>query len=334
MRLVVASHPVFHDHATGEGHPERPERVSAVMRGLEGSGLEMVRMEAPAIDRADLTRVHDSDYVEFVEGFCKVGGGWLDYDTVASPESWDAALRSAGAVALLVDELRGRSDAAGFAVTRPPGHHALRSRAMGFCLFNNVAVAAARIRARGETVAVVDWDVHHGNGTQEAFIEDEGVLYVSLHQWPLYPHEGAVSDIDEGAPGTTINIPFLPGTGGGAYRMAFDEVVMPVMERFGPDWVLVSAGYDGHVDDPLADMSLTASDYGWMASRLTSVFPPERVVVALEGGYDLTALEQGVAATVRGLAGDLPDDDSVPSVEDPTPTLERVLAAVRRYWSI
>lgn len=334
MRLVVASHPVSHDHATGDGHPERPERVSAVMRGLTAAGLDMVKLESPAIDRADLVRVHDADYVEFVEGFCKVGGGYLDGDTVASRDSWDAALRSAGAVSILVDELTGRPGSAGFAVTRPPGHHALRARAMGFCLFNNVAVAAARIRARGETVAIVDWDVHHGNGTQEMFLEDEGVLYVSVHQWPLYPHEGAITDIERGAAGTTVNIPLLPGTAGDAYRMAFDGIVVPVMEQFEPDWVLVSAGYDAHVDDPLADMALTAHDYGWMAARLARAFPAERLVVALEGGYDLGALEEGVAATVRGLSGEEPGGRSLASVEDPGPTLERVISAVRRHWSI
>ena len=334
MQLVVASHPGSQDHATGASHPERPARVTAVVRGLEASGLDLVRLEAPAVDRADLERVHDPEYVEFVESFCRVGGGHLDGDTVASRRSWEAALHAAGAVTLLVDELETRQDASGFAVTRPPGHHALRARAMGFCLFNNVAIAAARIRAKGGTVAIVDWDVHHGNGTQEMLADDDGVLYVSLHQWPLYPHEGAISDIDQGAPGTNVNIPFAPGTGGDAYRAAFEEVVLPVLERFGPDWVLVSSGYDAHVDDPLADMALTAADYGWMASRLTARFPANRVVVALEGGYDLEALEDGTAATVRGLAGQVPTEEPIPSADDPAPVLDRVAAAVRRHWGI
>ncbi|MFO7298835.1 MAG: histone deacetylase [Actinomycetes bacterium] len=334
MRLVVASHPVSHDHATGVGHPERPERVSAVMRGIELSGLETIRIESPVIDQVDLLRVHDEDYVDYIEWFCRKGGGHLDGDTVASPDSWEAALRSAGAVTAVVEELTGRTGTAGFAVTRPPGHHALRDRAMGFCLFNNVAVAAARIRARGQTVAVVDWDVHHGNGTQATFLDDEGVLYVSLHQNPLYPHEGVVEDIDRGAAGTTVNIPLMPYTGGEAYREAFDGIVMPLLEHFEPDWVLVSAGYDAHHDDPLAHMSLTASDYGWMAARLTVTFPPERTVVALEGGYDLAGLEEGVAATVRGLAGEIPGGAPIPSLHDQSGVLERVHAAVRRHWAI
>lgn len=334
MKLVVASHPDSHDHATGQGHPERPERISAVARGLEAAGLDMVRLEAPIVDRADLARVHTPDYIEFIEAFCRVGGGHLDGDTVVSRGSWDAALRAAGAVTMLVDELQGRSDAIGFAATRPPGHHALRSRAMGFCLFNNVAVAAARIRSRGQRVAILDWDVHHGNGTQEMLADDEGVLYVSLHQWPLYPHEGTVADIDAGAPGTTINIPLPPGTGGGAYRMAFDEVVVPVMGRFEPDWVLVSAGYDAHASDPLADMSLTAADFGWMAWRLAGAFPSERTVVALEGGYDIEALEGGVEATIRGLAGEEPQGEPLSSAENPRRILEYVSDAVRRHWDI
>jgi acetoin utilization deacetylase AcuC-like enzyme len=235
---------------------------------------------------------------------------------------------------MLVDELEGRSGATGFAVTRPPGHHALRSRAMGFCLFNNVAIAAARIRARGQRVAVLDWDVHHGNGTQEMLIDDEGALYASLHQWPLYPHEGVVADIEAGAPGTTINVPLPPGTGGDAYRAALDEVVIPVMSLFEPDWVLVSAGYDAHRADPLADMSLTAADFGWMAWRLAGAFPTERIVLALEGGYDLGALEAGVEATVRGLAGEGPWEDPAPSSEDSRRVLDHVSEAVRRHWDI
>lgn len=334
MKLVVASHPGSFDHDTGPGHPERPERVTAVMAGLESSGLELVRMESPAVDRVDLVRVHNPDYVDFIDAFCRVGGGHLDGDTVVSPESWDAALRSAGAVTMLVDEVETRSGAFGFAVTRPPGHHALPARGMGFCLFNNVAVAAARIRARGQTVAIVDWDVHHGNGTQAMLASDEGVLYVSIHQWPLYPHEGERNDIDSGAPGTTINIPLPPGTGGDIYRAAFTEIVSPVVEKFEPDWLLISAGYDAHVSDILADMALETPDFGWMASSLAAVFPVDRVVLALEGGYDLEALRGGAEATVRGLAGEVPGSDPLPSPTEARSALDAAVAAVRRHWPV
>lgn len=332
MKLVVASHPGSIDHDTGPGHPERPERVGAVVAGIESSGLDLIRIESPAVERADLVRVHNPDYIDFIEAYCRVGGGNLDTDTVVSPETWDAALRSAGAVVMLVDELETRSGAAGFAVTRPPGHHALPSRAMGFCLFNNVAVAAARIRARGQRVAIIDWDVHHGNGTQTMVADDEGVLYLSIHQSPLYPHEGGLDDIEVGAPGTTINIPLPPGTGGGIYRAAFDEIVNPVISGFEPDWVLISAGYDAHASDTLADMSLTNSDYGWMSSRLAEVFPAERVVVALEGGYDLEALRGGAEATVQGLAGRRPGVEPLPSPADAREALDAAVAAVRRHW--
>ncbi len=263
-----------------------------------------------------------------------MGGGHLDGDTVVSPETWDAALRSAGAVTMLVDELEARSDATGFAVTRPPGHHASSARAMGFCLFNNVAVAAARIRARGQTVAIIDWDVHHGNGTQQMLATDGGVLYLSLHQSPLYPHEGETADVDADARGTTINIPLPPGTGGDTYRAAFDEIVSPVISAFEPDWVLVSAGYDAHASDILADMALTSADFGWMAASLAAGFPAERVVLALEGGYDLDALRGGVEATVRGLAGEVPNAYPLPSPGDSRRALDAAAAAVRRHWRV
>lgn len=334
MKLVVASHPGSIDHDTGPGHPERPERVAAVMAGIVSSGVELIRMESPAVERADLLRVHNPDYVEFIEAFCRVGGGHLDGDTVVSPETWDAALRSAGAVTMLVDELESRSGAAGFAVTRPPGHHALPSRAMGFCLFNNVAVAAARIRARGQTVAVIDWDVHHGNGTQAMLADDHGVLYLSLHQWPLYPHGGGLDDIEQGAPGTTINIPLPPGTGGDIYREAFDQIVKPVIAEFAPDWVLISAGYDAHVSDTLADMSLTTADYGVMAALLVEVFPAERVIVVLEGGYDLEALRGGAEATVQGLAGKDPGVEPLPSPARAQDALHAAVASARRHWRV
>jgi acetoin utilization deacetylase AcuC-like enzyme len=210
----------------------------------------------------------------------------------------------------------------------------VRGHAMGFCLFNNVAVAALRLRSRGRRVAVVDWDVHHGNGSQNILGDDPGVLYVSLHQDPLYPHEGFVEDLDKMAPGTNVNIPLPPGTGGDVYRAAFDEVVVPVLDRFEPDWILVSAGYDAHHDDPLADMSLTASDYGAMAGRLASLLTPNRIVTVLEGGYDLDALRDGAASTARGLFGDTFDEDWFESGPTARRALDKVVGAVRRHWDI
>lgn len=334
MEVVVATHPSSAAHDTGERHPERPQRIAAVGRGIEESGLTVVHVDAPPIARAELALVHDPDYVEMIETFCLLGGGVLDMDTIASPESWTAALTAAGGVKAVVQTLQGRNQATGFSVARPPGHHALRSRAMGFCIFNNVAVVAAWLRANGERVVILDWDVHHGNGTQTLVSSDPGILYVSLHQSPFYPFEGFPDDIETGAKGTTINIPLPAGTAGDVYRSAWEEVVIPVLTQFGPGWVLVSAGYDAHTDDPLADLDLIDGDFGWMSSRLARAHPPERTVFALEGGYDLDGLRKSARATVLGMAG---EENFGPPLHSPpvsAATLEMVRQAFSRHWDL
>ena len=256
-------------------------------------------------------------------------------DTVASEASWEAALRSAGAVKAVIGRLVTDADATGFALTRPPGHHASASKAMGFCLFNNVAVAAKSLRADGATVAILDWDVHHGNGTQEVVGPDPGILYVSIHQSPFYPFEGLPSDIDGDAKGTTVNIPLPAGTAGDVYRRAWGEIVLAVLEQFEPDWVLISAGYDAHADDLLANFRLGASDYGWMAARLAEIHPANRIVLALEGGYDLTALRDCTTASLRGLAGSHSDRGA--DRTSPPTALEALKGAggvISRHWQL
>jgi acetoin utilization deacetylase AcuC-like enzyme len=335
MRVLVAAHQSAFEHDTGFGHPERPERVAAVLGGIRASGLEVVEFEAPRIEKSELMVVHDPSYVESIETFCRSGGGALDIDTYTTERSWEAALRSAGAVRAMVEELETTSDATGFAVTRPPGHHATADHAMGFCLFNNVAVAAMGLRVRGQRVAILDWDAHHGNGTQALVGDDPGVLYVSMHQDPFYPYQGHVSDIDRMAAGTTVNIPLPPGTAGDVVRRAWAELVVPVLTQFEPDWVFLSAGYDAHVDDPLADLALTEEDFGWMAARLAEVHPANRVVMALEGGYDLRALERSVSATVRGVAGIEPDQGVAPtSPSSSKGALDRAALAIERHWRV
>lgn len=338
MEVLVATHGSSLKHDTGERHPERPERVEAVHRGVLGSGLDVVEVEAPRIDRSELAVAHDASYIEMIETYCSLGGGALDMDTVASPDTWEAALTAAGGVRVLTEELRERSDSTGFAITRPPGHHALRDRAMGFCIFNNIAISAALLRSRGERVAVLDWDVHHGNGTQALVGDDPGTLYVSVHQDHFYPFEGQVLDIDAGeAKGTNVNIPLPAWTAGDIYRRVWAEMVIPVLSQFEPDWVLISAGYDAHVDDPLADMNLVADDYGWMAAQVAAVHPPNRIVLALEGGYDLGALEQSAATTLMGLAGITADAESVPSRSSPTTAaaaVDEATEAISRHWTI
>jgi acetoin utilization deacetylase AcuC-like enzyme len=316
-------------------HPERPERVGAVLRGIDDSGLAIERLTSPEILRAELALAHDPEYIAMIETFCRLGGGSLDMDTVASEGSWQAALTAAGGVVALTRELDEAGDAFGFAVARPPGHHALRDRAMGFCLFNNVAVAAMLLRSEGKRVAILDWDVHHGNGTQSLVLDDPGILYVSLHQRAFYPFDGQIEDIERGeAKGTTINFPFPAGTGGDLYRHAWGEIVIPVVREFSPDWVLVSSGYDGHVSDPLADMRLVAEDFGWMAAALADVHPPGRTVLALEGGYDLDALRQSTAATLQGLSGAPPSGLPLTSPIESMGAFEAISSAVSDHWSI
>lgn len=268
--------------------------------------------------------------------FCSLSGGALDMDTVVSEESWLAALTAAGGVWALIEELRTRSDASGFAISRPPGHHAFRDRAMGFCLFNNIAVSAALLRSHGERVAILDWDVHHGNGTQSMLADDPGVLYVSIHQDPFYPFDGHIRDIDEGAAkGTTVNIPLPAGTAGDVYRRAWGELVIPVVRQFEPDWVLISAGFDAHVDDSLGEFQLRSTDFGWLAAAVAEAHPANRVVATLEGGYDLDALEQSTIATLMGLAGIAPISDET-GVSPPAAgqAVDRAAQAITHHWKV
>jgi acetoin utilization deacetylase AcuC-like enzyme len=336
MDVVVASHPSAVEHDTGPGHPERPARVAAVVSGLDSCGLSLSEITSPQIARSELALVHDPSYIAMVETFCELGGGALDIDTFVSEESWEAALTAAGGVRALVDELEAAGDVAGFAVSRPPGHHALRDRAMGFCIFNNVAVTAAYLRSRGERVAILDWDVHHGNGTQACFADDPGTLYVSVHQDHFYPFSGHVGDIEEGeAKGTNVNIPLMAGTAGDVYRRAWGELVIPVVTQFEPSWVLVSAGFDAYADDHMAGLALVAEDYGWMASKLGEVHPHNRTVFALEGGYDLEGLKESTAATLRGLAG-LVEESSrhISSPPGAVDALDRAGVVVARHWKV
>jgi len=312
---------VLHDlgeldhHDTGEWHPERPERLEAVRRGLAdalGPGDDdIVRVEPRAATHDEIVRVHSSRYVWSLERFAEEGGGELDPDTPVSAGSWDTARLAAGGGLAVVDELARRGSGVGFVAVRPPGHHARPGIGMGFCLLNNVAVAAAALAEAGEKVLIVDWDVHHGNGTQDIFWDDPRVLYVSMHQAPMYPGTGRIGETGgAAAPGTTINFPLPEGATGESYRRAIDEVVADASAAFGTTWVLISAGYDAHRDDPLAGHALAAGDYAELATRVAALAPGDgRVAVFLEGGYDLAALRRSVAATVGRLTGTYESDE-------------------------
>jgi acetoin utilization deacetylase AcuC-like enzyme len=294
-------------HDTGRGHPERHERLGAVSAGIEDAGLRDVVCEIAPEEATDaqLEMAHTPGYLRALEGFISSGGRELDPDTVTSAGSWRTARYAAGSGLAAIDALRAGRGRAAFVAVRPPGHHATANRAMGFCLVNNVAVGAATLAAQGERVVIVDWDVHHGNGTEEIFWDNPDVLYVSTHEWPAYPGTGRASDV--GGPralGANLNVPLPPGSTCDAVRMAFDDLIAPVVERFAPTWVLISAGFDAHRDDPLADLRWTAGDYAQLTRLAASFAPgPGRVVAYLEGGYDLAALARSSAATIAALGG-------------------------------
>ena len=247
--LLVGSDPRHAEHDPGPGHVERPVRLDAVHEGLRAAGIDGAVQQLPErrASRAELERVHAGAYLDELEAYCRRGGGRLDLDTSVSASSFDIARLAAGAGLAAVDELERGVATAAFCAVRPPGHHAEPDHAMGFCLLNNVAITAAALRDRGQRVLIVDWDAHHGNGTQDMFFADPDVMYVSLHEWPLYPGTGRLDDVGVGAgAGTTVNFPLPAGATGDVFLAALDDVVAPLVTRFAPDWVLVSAGFDAH----------------------------------------------------------------------------------------
>ncbi|HEU5324496.1 MAG TPA: histone deacetylase [Candidatus Limnocylindria bacterium] len=299
--------PAMDRHAT-HGHPERPERRPAAAAGVrDAAGGDLAEPAViPAADDA-IERIHGAAYVERVREADAAGGSWLDPDTYLVSGSLEAARLAVGATLQAARAAATGEAEIAFAAVRPPGHHAAARRASGFCLFNNVAVAAAELRAAGlaQRIAIVDWDVHHGDGTQAIFDDDPDLCYASTHQWLLYPGTGDRHDRGVGpAEGTKHNVPLLPGKGDAAFVTAWRDELLPAVEAFGPEAILVSAGYDGHHDDPLAHLEITEDGYEQVARLLGATAARlglPGVTLALEGGYDLDALRRSVAATVRGL---------------------------------
>lgn len=331
--LLLATDPVFADHDTGRRHPERPARLVAVGEGLERSGVgsDLVELVPRLATRAELERVHPARHLDVLERTCAAGGNF-DADTPSGPGSWPAVLAAAGAGLAAVDALEHGDAVGAFLAVRPPGHHARATQAMGFCLVNNAAILAADLRARGARVAIVDIDAHHGNGTQEIFYADPDVLYVSFHEWPLYPGTGRHDERGAAAGfGTTCNIPLPAGATGDVYLQAFDAVVDPLLAAFGPDWLLISAGFDAHRDDPITGLGLSAGDYAALAGRLCVAVPAGRTVTFLEGGYSLSGLRDSVAASIPVLAGGSP---ATPAGEEPTSggPGDRMVAIIEDLW--
>jgi acetoin utilization deacetylase AcuC-like enzyme len=333
-RPVYLSHPASLEHDTG-AHPERAARITAIEQELaRHDWLGMERLEAPRVAVETLTAVHPERYVRGIEELCLGGGGAIDSDTFVVEASYEAALRAAGGAVRLVDVLLGGEAPSGFSALRPPGHHAEPARAMGFCLFDNVAVAAQHaLDAHGlERVLVVDWDVHHGNGTNAAFHASPNVLFVSLHEWPLYPGTGPASDVGSGAgTGYTVNLPVSAGAGDAVYASLLEHVVAPLARAYEPQLVLISAGFDAHRDDPLADVELTEDGFAALAGTLRRLAAELEVPIGgvLEGGYDLRALAASTAATLRVLtAADPPTVSAVPLA----PEARAAAARLAEHW--
>jgi acetoin utilization deacetylase AcuC-like enzyme len=300
--FAVIEDPRFREHRVPPGHPERPERLAAVARALDGARPALTPLPARSADDAEIVRVHERGLLEHVAATVAMAPARLDPDTFVAPQSLVAARLAAGAAIDLAAAVARGSVRTGLAAVRPPGHHAETNRAMGFCLFNNVALAARALQAEHgvDKLLVLDWDVHHGNGTQQAFETDPSVLYFSLHQFPYYPGTGSFGEIGSGrGEGATVNVPLPAGAGDAEYVGVMQRVFAPVVRAFRPELILVSAGFDAHRDDPLAAMSVSGDGFGAMSAIVRALADETcggRAAFVLEGGYSASGLEQGVGA--------------------------------------
>ena len=327
-------------HRPGDAHPERPERVKVLLDlagELDRSNFHLLAPQ-PA-NRSDIEATHGKDYVRMIEATAAHDVYALDGDTITCRDSFAVSVLAVGGLLNLIDAIAAGDVQNGFALVRPPGHHALRRRAMGFCLFNTMAIAAEYVkRAHGaKKVLIVDWDVHHGNGTQDAFYDDPSVLFISTHQYPFYPGSGAIGEVGAGAgEGFTLNIPLPAGCADQEYLHAFQDIIVPAAERFQPDWVLVSAGFDPHRRDPLGGMGVTEAGFAAMARRLLALaekFAGARIAFLLEGGYDLAGLKNSVAAVLEAMQRSCAPAAPILKSGDSriTPLIRRILQVHEKY---
>ena len=327
-------------HLPGESHPERPERIQALLNLAGALDKQMFELASPrAATRADVESTHGADHVRLVESTSKHNRYALDGDTITCRDSFGVALLAVGGFLTLLDAIASKQSSNGFALVRPPGHHALRDHAMGFCLFNTMAIGAEYLkRVHGaKKILIMDWDVHHGNGTQAAFYDDPTVLFISTHQFPFYPGSGAVNETGVAAgEGFTLNVPLPAGCTDAEYLQVFQDIVVPAAEKFQPDWILVSAGFDPHRRDPLGGMNVTEEGFGAMAGLLLALanrFAGGRIAFLLEGGYDLAGLRDSVAAVLAAMQTQVPPPAGhLPLAESRIePVIRRILQVHEKY---
>ncbi len=343
MQVGLVYDPIYLEHDTGQ-HVENARRLEAIVSHLEQTGLrpQLTTIKPRPATIAELSLVHREEHISHIHEVAQKGGGWLDTDTVMSSGSYDAALYAAGGVIKATEAVMDREVDSAFALVRPPGHHATPQRAMGFCLFNNVAIAARYALARYglEHILIIDFDVHHGNGTQEAFYDDPQVLYISTHQYPLYPGTGSINETGDGAArGTTVNIPLPGGCGDDEYEQVFTRIIVPAAERFSPQLIMVSAGYDAHWADELALMQVSVSGFARMIKiirGLAEELCDGRLVLSLEGGYNLEALAASVKTTFDVLLGKASVDDPLgqPSSRFAAPGIAQLIRAISEIHTL
>jgi acetoin utilization deacetylase AcuC-like enzyme len=339
-RSAVVIDPEYLKHDPGQFHPERPQRLKVLLDLAQALDSQKFQLLPPrAASREEIASCHAGDYIDRVQATSTVNRCALDGDTVTSRDSFGVGLLATGGLLKLCDAIAAGEARNGFALVRPPGHHALKDRAMGFCLFNTVAVGARHVLRHygAQRVLIMDWDVHHGNGTQDAFYHERSVLYLSTHQYPYYPGTGAAEEVGAGAgAGYTVNLPLPAGCGDPEYLRVFKDIVLPIAEKFAPDWIFVSAGFDPHKRDPLGGMNVTESGFGAMAAMLVALaekYAGGKIAFLLEGGYDLLALKNSVAAVLEniksGKTPDIPDDVGGEAVE---PLVRKIRSIQDKYW--